>query len=100
MADTLQGGNHLLAQSTGADTFTAGVIPPSPATHASTHHGHARLLIRVIHFLLYFVVALSIVMLSGRRYLARDRRMAAFIGALVLLLSAGHALRSTWSWYW
>jgi hypothetical protein len=53
------------------------------------------LLIRVVHFLLYFVVALGIVMLSGRRYLARDRRMAAFIGALVLLLATGHVLRSS-----
>jgi hypothetical protein len=53
------------------------------------------LLIRVIHFLLYFGVALGIVMLSGRHYLARDRRMAAFIGVLVFLLAAGHVLRSS-----
>jgi hypothetical protein len=50
------------------------------------------LLIRVIHFLLYFVVALSI---------------AAFLGALVVLLAVGHVLRSsrwtypfeTWAMY-
>jgi hypothetical protein len=53
------------------------------------------LLIRLLHFLLYFMVAVSIVMLSGRRYLARDRRMAAFLGALVVLLAAGHVLRSS-----
>jgi len=53
------------------------------------------LLIRVIQFLLYFGVALGIVMLSGRHYLARDRQMAAFIGVLVFLLAAGHVLRSS-----
>lgn len=53
------------------------------------------MLIRVIHFLLYFGIALSIVMLSGGRYLARDRRMTVFLGALVFLLAAGHVLRSS-----
>ena len=79
----------------GVRTFTAGVTPPAPATDDSPHNSHTRLLIRVIHFLVYFVVALSIVLLSGRRYLARDRRMAAFLGVVVFLLAAGHVLRSS-----
>lgn len=37
---------------------------------------------------------MGIVLLSGRRYLARDRGMAVFLGVLVVLLSAGHVVRS------
>jgi hypothetical protein len=53
------------------------------------------LLTRVALFLLYLVVAAAIVWLSGRRYLASDRRMAWFVGVLVVLLAAGHVLRSS-----
>lgn len=57
-------------------------------------HGHSRLLTRLTQFLIYFPVALGIVLLSGRHYLARDRRMAVFLGVLITLLAAGHVLRS------
>jgi hypothetical protein len=52
------------------------------------------LLSRLGLFFLYFPAALGIVLLSGRLYLARDRRMAGFLGTLVVLLAAGHVLRS------
>jgi hypothetical protein len=40
-------------------------------------------------------VAVAIVWLTGRRVLHRERRLAAFVWALVFLLSAGHVLRSS-----
>ena len=52
------------------------------------------MLSRLSLFLVYFPVALGIVLLSGRRYLARDRAMAGVLGVLVVLLAAGHVLRS------
>ena len=48
----------------------------------------ARLL---VSYLLYFLVTLAIVLASGRRFLARDKRMAAYVGALLLLMPAGQA---------
>jgi hypothetical protein len=48
------------------------------------------LLSHIALLLLYLLVALGIVLLSGRRYLARDRRMAGFVGVLLILLAAGH----------
>ena len=43
------------------------------------------------NFLIYFLVTLAIVMLSGRQYIARDKRLAGFVGALLILLPAGQA---------
>ena len=48
------------------------------------------MLTHIALLLLYLLVALGIVMLSGRRYLARDRRMAGFVGLMLVLLAAGH----------
>ena len=45
------------------------------------------------NFLIYFLVTVGIVLLSGRRHLARDKRLAAVVGALVILLPAGQAVR-------
>ena len=86
---------HVLAGSPATGSLTG---DPSPArgqqSTLPTRPGHSRLLTRIVQFLLYFSVALGIVLLSGRHYLARDRRMAAFVGVLVVLLAAGHVLRS------
>jgi hypothetical protein len=49
---------------------------------------------RIGLFLICCAVGLGIVLLSGRPYLTRDRRMAAFLGLLVVLLAAGHVLQS------
>ena len=38
----------------------------------------------------YLLVALGIVLLSGGRFVARDRRLAAFVGAVVILVALGH----------
>jgi hypothetical protein len=46
--------------------------------------------IQLALFFCYLLLALGIVVLSGRRYLARDRRMAGFVGLLIVLLAAGH----------
>ena len=52
------------------------------------------MLSRVGLFLIYFPIGLGIVLLSGRHYLTRHRPMAAFLGVFVVLLAAGHVLRS------
>jgi hypothetical protein len=43
-------------------------------------------------FLLYFLAALGIVLLSRRRFIPLDRRMALYLGAVLLLMPAGQAL--------
>jgi hypothetical protein len=52
-------------------------------------------LTRLALLLLYSLVALGIVLLSGRFVLAHDRRMAGFVGLLVLLLTLGHVRDSS-----
>lgn len=48
------------------------------------------MLTHIALLVLYLLVALSIVLLSGRRYLAQDKVMAGFVGLLLVLLAAGH----------
>jgi hypothetical protein len=48
------------------------------------------LLAHLALLLFYLLVALGIVVRSGHRYLARDMRMAGFVGGLLVLLAAGH----------
>jgi hypothetical protein len=56
-------------------------------------------LIVVGRFLVYFLAALGIVLLSGRRYFPLDRRMALYLGAVALLMAAGQALWHSRSTY-
>lgn len=53
------------------------------------------MLTRLALLVLYLLVALGIVLLSGRSLLAPDRRMAGFVGVLVLLLTLGHVRDSS-----
>ena len=53
------------------------------------------MLTRLALLVLYLFVALGIVLLSGRSVLARDRRMAGFVGVLALLLTLGHVRDSS-----
>jgi len=51
------------------------------------------------NFLIYFLVTVGIVLLSGRRHLARDKRLATVVWALVILLPAGQAMRRSRATY-
>ena len=50
-------------------------------------------------FLLYFLAALGIVLLSRRRFLPIDRRTSFYLGAVLLLMPAGQALWHSRSTY-
>ena len=45
----------------------------------------------IVSYVIYFLVTLAIVLASGRRFIARDKRLAAYVGALLRLMPAGQA---------